>query len=160
VYLLCVSLSMAAGVTTSHGFVWLQRNKVSVPHPLTIQSSDSTPSSPRSPVRSFSPAFVKSSSSSVKEEDESSTSTPARNSLPFSREASTEAPNVASSASNSSAALAVPVYQQLQMPTIQALAVLSNVSMAISYSFILSPLFLIQGVVTVCGLCLQWQRTR
>jgi len=124
--LLCVSLSIAAGVTTSHGYVWLQRNKVSVPYPLSIHSSDSTPPSP---VRSFSPTFIKNSPSFVKDEEETPTSSPAKGCPSVSRETSTEAPSIApSSTSSSSATLAVPVHQQLQMPTIQALAVLSNVS--------------------------------
>ena len=133
-YLLCVSLSMAAGVTTSHGYVWLQRNKVSVPHPLTMHSSDSAPSSP---VRSFSPAFIKNSPSFVKEEEETPTPAPGGSSPPVSRETSAEAPSVAPSTSSSSATLSVPVHQQLQMPTIQALAVLSNVSIRMSCPYAL-----------------------
>ena len=155
--MLCVSLSIAAGVTTSHEYVWLQRNKVSVPHPLSIHSSDSTPSSSQSPVRSFSPTFIKNSTSFVKEEEETPTPSPARSSPTVSRETSTEAPSIVPSTSSSSTTLAVPVHQQLQMPTIQALAVLSNVSII---SCTCSLVLLVQGVVTICGLCVQWQRTR
>jgi len=128
VYVLCVSLHIAAGVATGHGYVWLQRNKVSVPHPLSIHSSDLTPSLPRSPVRSFSPTFIKNSTSFVKEEEETPTPSPARSSPSVSRETSSEAPSIAPFTSSSSTTLAVPVHQHLQMPTIQALAVLSNVS--------------------------------
>ena len=111
VHLLCVSLSVAAGVATNQGYVWLQRNTaISVPHLLPSSSASSTPSSPRSPVHSSSPNLFR--------DEETDPSFPAR------RESSLELPNTISSATTST----LPIHHQLQMPTIQALAVLSNVS--------------------------------
>ena len=111
VHLLCVSLSVAAGVATSQGYVWLQRNTaISVPHLLPSSSASSTPSSPRSPVHSSSPNLFR---------DEETIP-----SFPTKRESSFEITNTIGSATTST----LPIHHQLQMPTIQALAVLSNVS--------------------------------